>query len=79
MSNVILVGGLDVAELAFYMFAAFFLGLIFYLRREDRREGYPREEDLTGAPLCPMAACSPAPKPKTFTHALWPWHTFGPQ
>ncbi len=48
MSNVIIVGGLDVAELAFYMFAMFFLGLIWYLRGEDRREGYPLEDDLTG-------------------------------
>ena len=65
MSNVILVGGLDVAELAFYMFAAFFLGLIFYLRREDRREGYPREEDLTGAPL-PEGGLFARATPKTF-------------
>ena len=51
MSNVIIVGGLDVAELAFYLFALFFLGLVWYLRREDRREGYPLEDDLTGLPL----------------------------
>lgn len=66
MSNVILVGGLDVAELAFYLFAAFFLGLIFYLRREDRREGYPREEDLTGTPLADGGIFARA-IPKTFT------------
>ena len=48
MSNIIIVGGLDVAELAFYMFALFFLGLIWYLRGEDRREGYPLEHDITG-------------------------------
>ena len=65
MSNVILVGGLDVAELAFYMFAAFFLGLIIYLRREDRREGYPREEDLTGQ-LLPEGGYFAAAEPKTF-------------
>ena len=66
MSNVILVGGLDVAELAFYLFAALFLGLIFYLRREDRREGYPREEDLTGTPLADGGIFARA-IPKTFT------------
>ncbi len=48
MSNVIIVGGLDVAELAFYAFFLFFLGLVVYLRREDRREGYPLENDITG-------------------------------
>jgi photosynthetic reaction center H subunit len=35
----------DVAELAFYVFCLFFLGLVFYLRREDKREGYPLETD----------------------------------
>ncbi|MBC7520492.1 MAG: photosynthetic reaction center subunit H [Sandarakinorhabdus sp.] len=65
MSNVILVGGLDVAELAFYMFALFFAGLIVYLRREDRREGYPREEDLTGQ-LLPAGGMFSAAEPKTF-------------
>jgi photosynthetic reaction center H subunit len=29
-------------------FVLFFLGLIVYLRREDRREGYPLEDELTG-------------------------------
>jgi photosynthetic reaction center H subunit len=48
MSHVILVGGLDVAELVFYLFVLFFIALIFYLRREDRREGYPLEDAITG-------------------------------
>jgi photosynthetic reaction center H subunit len=48
MSNVIIVGGLDVAELAFYMFFGFFLCLVWYLNRESRREGYPLEHDITG-------------------------------
>lgn len=39
---------LDVALLTLYAFFLFFLGLVFYLRREDRREGYPLEDDLTG-------------------------------
>lgn len=47
-SHVILVGGLDVAELAFYLFFGFFLCLVIYLRREDRREGYPLEDEVTG-------------------------------
>jgi photosynthetic reaction center H subunit len=37
-----------VAELVFYAFVLFFIGLIFYLRREDRREGYPLEDSVTG-------------------------------
>ena len=48
MSNVILVGGLDIAELTFYLFFLFFLGLVWYLNRESRREGYPLEHDISG-------------------------------
>jgi photosynthetic reaction center H subunit len=48
MHNEIIVGRLDVAELVFYAFVAFFVALVFYLRREDRREGYPLEDTMTG-------------------------------
>ena len=34
---------IDVAQVVLYAFFVFFAGLIFYLRREDRREGYPLE------------------------------------
>lgn len=49
LKNVHLVGGLDIAELTFFAFFLFFLGLVWYLRGEDRREGYPLEDDVTGA------------------------------
>ncbi len=39
---------LDVAQVVLYAFWVFFAGLIFYIRREDRREGYPLENDQTG-------------------------------
>lgn len=32
---------IDVAQLAFWIFFLGFLGLVYYLRREDHREGYP--------------------------------------
>lgn len=32
---------LDGAQIALYAFWIFFAGLIIYLRREDKREGYP--------------------------------------
>ena len=35
---------IDVAQLAVIVFFLFFLGLVFYLRREDKREGYPLDE-----------------------------------
>jgi len=39
---------IDVALLVFNAFVLFFLGLVFYLRREDRREGYPLEDEVSG-------------------------------
>ncbi len=40
--------GIDVALIVLDAFFLFFLGLVIYLRREDRREGYPLEHELTG-------------------------------
>ncbi len=40
--------GIDFALVSVFLFFAFFLSLIVYLRREDRREGYPLEEDPSG-------------------------------
>jgi photosynthetic reaction center H subunit len=36
---------IDVAQVVLYGFWAFFFSLIYWLRREDRREGYPLEAD----------------------------------
>ncbi|MEE4153799.1 MAG: photosynthetic reaction center subunit H [Erythrobacter sp.] len=44
-----IVGTLDVAELAFWLFFFFFIGLVLYLNRESRREGYPLESEWDGA------------------------------
>ena len=44
-----IVGTIDAAELALALFFLFFAALVFWLRREDRREGYPLEDDVTGA------------------------------
>lgn len=38
----------DFAQVAVYLFWFFFAGLIIYLRREDKREGYPLEADRGG-------------------------------
>jgi photosynthetic reaction center H subunit len=40
----------------------FFAGLIFYLRREDKREGYPLESDRSGSVLVQGFPAMPAPK-----------------
>ena len=42
-----LTGYIDVAQVTLYAFWLFFAGLIFYLRREDKREGYPLDSDRT--------------------------------
>jgi len=36
---------LDGAQIALYAFWLFFAGLVYYLRREDKREGYPLETE----------------------------------
>lgn len=38
---------IDFAQIALYAFWIFFAGLVFYLRREDKREGYPLHSDRT--------------------------------
>lgn len=48
MDDVKLIGTFDVTELVFLAFVLFFLALVFYLRREDRREGYPLEDETSG-------------------------------
>ena len=49
MNATYITGTFDVAELAFWLFLFFFIGLVIYLNRESRREGYPLEDEITGA------------------------------
>ncbi|UAB78019.1 photosynthetic reaction center subunit H [Erythrobacter sp. SCSIO 43205] len=48
MGNVYIAGLFDVAELTFILFFIFFVGLVIYLNRESRREGYPLEHEQSG-------------------------------
>ena len=48
MQNGEITGYIDVAQLTLYVFWVFFFGLVFWLRKEDRREGYPLESDPSG-------------------------------
>lgn len=41
-------GTFDITSLVLTVFVLFFFGLMLYLRREDRREGYPLESDENG-------------------------------
>ena len=45
MNTGAITGYIDVAQLTLYAFWIFFAGLIWYLRREDKREGYPLDSD----------------------------------
>jgi photosynthetic reaction center H subunit len=65
MRSVFLAGGLDVAELVFFAFFLFFIGLVIYLRQEDRREGYPKEYDDSGR-IFTSDGPATMPRPKAF-------------
>lgn len=61
-------GYIDVAQIVLYAFWIFFFGLIFYLRREDKREGYPLESDrsLRSGGRVKVQGFPAVPTPKTF-------------
>ncbi|MBK5914856.1 photosynthetic reaction center subunit H [Rhodocyclus purpureus] len=57
----------DVAQLTLYAFWIFFARLLIYLRREDKREGYPLEHDMAARTGSQGYNGLPkAPDPKTF-------------
>jgi photosynthetic reaction center H subunit len=67
MMNGAVGGYIDVAQLVLYAFWTFFAGLILYLRREDKREGYPLESDRSaGAGRVRVQGFPAMPAPKTF-------------
>lgn len=53
----------DVAQITIYVFWLFFFSLIYYLRREDHREGYPLVPDTAGTDTI---AFPPIPPSKEF-------------
>lgn len=55
---------IDVAQVVLYLFWIFFFGLIYYLRREDKREGYPLWAESTQT--APLLNFPPMPGAKTF-------------
>lgn len=57
-------GYIDVAQIALYLFWIFFAGLIYYLQREAKREGFPLEMDNGDGPR--SNGWLPMPAPKTF-------------
>jgi photosynthetic reaction center H subunit len=58
---------IDVAQIVLYVFWIFFFGLLVYLRREDKREGYPLESDRTDhTDRIQVQGFPRMPPPKTF-------------
>lgn len=54
---------IDVAQIVLYAFWVFFAGLLIYLQRESRREGYPLVSEVDGRPMDHGVWM---PDPKTF-------------
>ena len=57
-------GYIDVAQVVLYVFWAFFFGLVVYLLRENKREGYPLDPDGGRNDIGDFLL--PIPAPKTF-------------
>jgi|MudIll2142460700_1097286.scaffolds.fasta_scaffold64457_2 photosynthetic reaction center H subunit len=64
MSTGAITSYLDVAQIVLYAFWIFFAGLIIYLRREDKREGYPLESERSDR--IKVVGFPSLPAPKTF-------------
>lgn len=58
----------DVTQVLLYMFWVFFLGLLYYLHREDKREGYPLKRDpaSNGGDRVRIQGFPVIPEPKTY-------------
>ncbi|MEL7215166.1 MAG: photosynthetic reaction center subunit H [Pseudomonadota bacterium] len=62
-----IVGTIDIALVSLYLFWAFFAGLIFYIQRENMREGYPLV--MEDGSESPNQGLFPVPSVKTFQMA----------
>jgi photosynthetic reaction center H subunit len=65
MNTGAITGYFDVAQIVLYVFWIFFAGLLVYLHREDKREGYPLESK-TASGRYPIQGFPAMPKPKTY-------------
>ena len=63
-----LTSSIDLAEILFTLFWLFFIGLVIYLRREDKREGYPLDSDRSGRVSVQGFPGIPQPKSFALTH-----------
>ncbi|MEY2781123.1 MAG: Reaction center protein chain [Pseudomonadota bacterium] len=56
----------DVAQIVLYLFWLFFFGLLYYLVRENHREGYPMDSGRENGPH--IEGWPPVPEPKAYLH-----------
>ncbi len=56
---------IDLAQVSLYLFWFFFFALIYYLRKEDKREGYPLQDERG---QLKQGFATPAPR-KVYPHA----------
>jgi len=61
-------GYVDVAQVVLYLFWIFFFGLVIWLHREGKREGYPLENDREGGPEVYGFPMPPPPKTYLLPH-----------
>ena len=59
---------IDVAQIVLYAFWFFLAGVIIYIRREDKREGYPLESERSGSIRVQGWPAMPEPKSYTLPH-----------
>jgi photosynthetic reaction center H subunit len=57
---------IDTAQVVLYAFWLFFAGLIFYLHRENKREGYPLETERAPGGRVMVRGFPDVPEPKTY-------------
>lgn len=59
---------IDLAQVTLYLFWVFFAGLIVYLHRENKREGYPLQSERSGS--IEVQGFPAVPEPKTYRTAF---------
>jgi photosynthetic reaction center H subunit len=68
MSTGAITNHIDVAQVVLYAFWIFFAGLLIYIRKEDKREGYPLESERSGSIRVQGWPAMPEPKSYTLPH-----------
>ena len=61
-----LTGYIDIAQVVLYAFWLFFAGLVFYLHRENKREGYPLETERPQGSRVVVRGFPDVPPPKVY-------------